>query len=54
MKKFILSLVFLTSILHAQQIDIQKLKGMSPRAVGPAGMSGRITAIDVVNEKPNI
>lgn len=54
MKKLILSLVLLTSILQAQQIDIQKLKGMSPRAVGPAGMSGRITAIDVVNEKPNI
>ncbi|VAW11836.1 FIG00930253: hypothetical protein, partial [hydrothermal vent metagenome] len=27
---------------------------MKPRSVGPAGMSGRITAIDVVNDQPNI
>jgi len=54
MKKLLFFFVLLTSILHAQQIDIKKLKGMHPRAVGPAGMSGRITAIDVVNNQPNI
>ena len=45
----------MTSFLtHAQQFDIEKLTGMKVRAVGPAGMSGRITAVDVVNDKPNI
>jgi len=54
MKKLLFFVVLVTSIIQAQQIDIQKLKGIKPRAVGPAGMSGRITAIDVVNDQPNI
>jgi photosystem II stability/assembly factor-like uncharacterized protein len=45
---------FIISSLSAQQLDIEKLKGMKPRAIGPAGMSGRITAIDVVNDQPDI
>ncbi len=54
MKKLILALILLSTTLQAQQIDIKKLKGLSPRSIGPAGMSGRITAIDVVNSQPNI
>ena len=54
MKKIILSLFLVTSFMQAQHIDIQKLKGIKPRAIGPAGMSGRITAIDVVNDNPNV
>ena len=54
MKNIFFSLFLITSILQAQHIDVKKLKGMSPRSVGPAGMSGRITAIDVVNDQPNI
>jgi photosystem II stability/assembly factor-like uncharacterized protein len=40
---------------HAQQqVDINKLfKNMKPRAIGPSGMSGRITAIDALWENPN-
>jgi photosystem II stability/assembly factor-like uncharacterized protein len=38
----------------AQQLDMDKLKDMEPRNIGPAGMSGRITAIDVVRENPDI
>ena len=45
---------FIASTLSAQQLDMEKLKGMKPRAIGPAGMSGRITAIDVVNNQPDI
>ncbi|MFY0605331.1 MAG: hypothetical protein JXR10_01365 [Cyclobacteriaceae bacterium] len=30
------------------------LKGIKPRSIGPAGMAGRITSIDVVNSKPEI
>lgn len=38
----------------AQKIDMEKLKGMKPRAIGPAAMSGRITAVDVVASNPDI
>lgn len=38
----------------AQEIDMAKFKGMKPRSIGPAGMSGRVTAIDVVNDQPNV
>lgn len=36
-----------------QKVDLTKLKGMSIRNIGPSGMSGRVTAIDVdkVNHK---
>ena len=30
-----------------QSVDTTKLAGIQPRAIGPAGMSGRVTAIDV-------
>lgn len=51
-------LLFLTSIvsvgiLTGQPLDEKILEGFSIRNVGPAGMSGRITAIDVVNSAPN-
>ena len=29
------------------------MQAMKPRSVGPAGMSGRVTAIDVVRSQPN-
>jgi len=54
MNKLTFLVFFLSSIITAQQIDIEKLKGLKPRAIGPAGMSGRITAIDVVNAQPDI
>lgn len=38
----------------AQQLDMDLLKSMEPRNVGPAGMSGRITAIDVVRSDNKI
>lgn len=40
--------------VNAQQLDMDKLKAMEPRNIGPAGMSGRVTAIDVVREKPDV
>ncbi len=42
------------SILHTQNIPQNLLAGMQARAIGPAGMSGRITAIDVVLDNPDI
>ncbi len=48
----------LLSILHlpvyAQQLDMDKLQGMKARSIGPAGMSGRVTAIDAVHSNPDI
>jgi photosystem II stability/assembly factor-like uncharacterized protein len=36
-----------------KQVDINTLKAMQPRSIGPAGMSGRITSIDAVVSDPN-
>ena len=36
------------------QVDLDKLKAMKARSIGPAGMSGRITAIDAVVNNPDI
>ncbi|MFQ5422029.1 MAG: WD40/YVTN/BNR-like repeat-containing protein, partial [Anaerolineae bacterium] len=38
----------------AQKLDMDKLKGMKARSIGPAGMSGRVSAIDAVNSNPDI
>ncbi|MFX5321132.1 hypothetical protein ABTD29_19965, partial [Acinetobacter baumannii] len=41
--------------MHAQQVDFAKqFKNWKPRNIGPAGMSGRVTAIDAVWTNPNI
>ena len=50
---FALSLMLCGPLL-SQKLDMEKLKGMTPRAIGPAGMSGRITAIDAVVANPDI
>ncbi len=47
--KRLLTLMFLFALalqVPAQKVDMDKLKGIKPRNIGPAGMSGRITAID--------
>jgi photosystem II stability/assembly factor-like uncharacterized protein len=49
---FLLFTVALTSM--GQSLNMDKLKGMKPRSIGPAGMSGRITAIDAVVSNPDI
>ena len=43
----------LAAALHAQ-VDPDLLAGMKARSIGPASMSGRIAAIDVVESNPNI
>jgi photosystem II stability/assembly factor-like uncharacterized protein len=50
----ILCLTFLATSLSAQKLDMDKMKGMKPRNIGPGGMSGRITAIDAVISNPSI
>lgn len=39
---------------HSQKLDMSLFEGIKPRNVGPAGMSGRITTIDVVNDQPDV
>ena len=59
-KSFIQQLIFTLLIAtcyftaSAQQVDLEKLKGIDVRSIGPAGMSGRITAIDVVHDNPQV
>lgn len=47
-------LTILSFHLSAQKLDMELLKGIKPRSIGPAGMSGRVTAIDVVDNQPDI
>lgn len=42
--------ILLSFSLSAQKVDMSIFHGMEPRNIGPAGMSGRVTAIDVVLE----
>ena len=58
-KRFIRFLSFLAVVglalpTSAQKLDMSRFEGMKPRAIGPAGMSGRVTAIDVVVREPDI
>lgn len=46
--------LFGIAVTYGQALNTEKLQGMKARAIGPAGMSGRITTIDVVNSKPDI
>ncbi len=43
-----------STIGRAQKLDMSKFENMKPRSIGPAGMSGRVTAIAVVRKNPNI
>lgn len=55
MKKLI-TLLFLcaTSLLFSQEFSMDLVKNMKPRNIGPGGMSGRVTSIDVVESNPEI
>ena len=55
MKKLIfLMLLCIVSSLSAQKISMDILKDMKPRNIGPGGMSGRVTSIDVVHANPDV
>ncbi len=50
----LIGLMLLSFSALAQTLNMDKLKGMNARSIGPAGMSGRITAIDAVISSPDI
>lgn len=55
MKKILtLLLLFLSITLFSQEFSMDLVKNMKPRNIGPGGMSGRVTAIDVVQSDPDI
>lgn len=57
MKKLLLlffGILLINNISTAQKISLDQFKNLKPRNIGPAGMSGRITAIDAVVANPNI
>ena len=56
MKNFLslVILLVLSAPSWAQQLDMDDFKNMKARSIGPAGMSGRITAIDAVNSDPDV
>ncbi len=44
----------ITSIICAQDFSMDLIKDLTPRNIGPGGMSGRVTAIDVVTSDPDV
>ncbi|GMN04753.1 hypothetical protein MTsPCn5_01410 [Croceitalea sp. MTPC5] len=55
MKKLLSFLVLLASTtLFAQEFTMDLVQDLKPRNIGPGGMSGRVTAIDVVTGNPDV
>ena len=55
MKKIFTILFIIASFsLFSQEFSMDLVKNMTPRNIGPGGMSGRVTSIDVVNSNPDI
>ena len=54
--KYFLSLLFILpmAVLNGQQVDGKYLKGLKPRAIGPAGMSGRVTSDLILVESKSL
>ena len=46
--------LFICTNLSAQKISTNQFKNFKPRSIGPAGMSGRVTAIDALHNNPDI
>jgi photosystem II stability/assembly factor-like uncharacterized protein len=55
MKHLYTLLMLLASIpFFAQEFSMDLVQDMKPRNIGPAGMSGRVTSIDVVHSNPDV
>lgn len=55
MKNYLSALLLLaTSSFFAQEFSMNLVQDLQPRNIGPAGMSGRVTAIDVVHNDPDV
>ena len=47
-------MLFSITLLTAQEFSMDMVKNMAPRNIGPSGMSGRVTAIDVVHDNTDM
>jgi photosystem II stability/assembly factor-like uncharacterized protein len=54
MRKFLLLCMLGMFVLSQAQVKLEQFKNMKPRNIGPAGMSGRVTAIDALYTNPDI
>ncbi|NQX78763.1 hypothetical protein [Gilvibacter sp.] len=55
MKHLLLGVAILFSLGGwSQTVDLEQFENMEPRNIGPGGMSGRVTAIDVVHDNPQM
>lgn len=55
MKKLSFIFLLLFSLTgFSQEFSMDLVKNMTPRNIGPGGMSGRVTSIDVVHSNPDI
>ena len=53
-KALLILILFIVSVSLFGQTDLSLFSEMKPRSIGPAGMSGRVTSIDVVRHNRNI
>ncbi|MCB0704254.1 MAG: hypothetical protein KDC34_03050 [Saprospiraceae bacterium] len=51
--RFLVIAILFFGPLYAQKLDMNLFHGMQPRNIGPAGMSGRVTAVDVNLSNPD-
>jgi len=54
MKKIFFWCLFVITLPATAQVKLDQFKNMQPRNIGPAGMSGRVTAIDALYSNPEI
>jgi photosystem II stability/assembly factor-like uncharacterized protein len=54
MRKLFLLCLLCTGLLAQAQVKLEQFKNMKPRNIGPAGMSGRVTAIDALYSNPDV
>lgn len=50
----LISTVLQSALVYAQNLDSTFIAGMKARSIGPAGMSGRVAAIEAVPSNPDI
>lgn len=53
-KLLVVWLLFASVSLPAQKFNMELAQDLKPRNIGPGGMSGRVTAIDVVHKDPDV
>ena len=53
-KSLLLMLICICTTVLSQELPINYLQDLKPRNIGPGGMSGRVTAIDVVISNPEV